>query len=333
MKPTKSILILLSLFLMFSCYPYSPSCEERSSYVDGVCVCDMGYTGDGYCYYQFDLDVLQDFIDNSQGGNNPPPSDLSPIELGVQEWEDGRLVEFCSSNTQWSNCYMDYQLTTLPESIGDLSSLEKLWLYSNQLTTLPESIGNLSSLDNLWLVDNQLTTLPESIGGLISLKELGLSINKLTSLPESIGNLTSLERLWLSSNQLTTLPESIGNLSSLTLLGLSSNQLTTLPESVGDLSSLEKLYLDSNQLTSIPESIWDLSSLERLWLSSNQLTTLPESIGNLSTLPESICNLTNLYWSSDCSVYSTCSSIYNNQLCSSIPTCIIDYLGEQDCDD
>ena len=44
---------------------------------------------DGECYYQSDLDVLQIFIDNSQEGENPPPSDLSPIELGEQEWEDG----------------------------------------------------------------------------------------------------------------------------------------------------------------------------------------------------------------------------------------------------
>ena len=34
-------------------------------------------------------------------------------------------------------------LTTLPESIGDLSSLEDLWLQYNQLTTIPESICDL----------------------------------------------------------------------------------------------------------------------------------------------------------------------------------------------
>ena len=46
--------------------------------------CDEGYTEiDEECYYQSDLDVLQQFIDNSQEGENPPPSDLSPIELGV----------------------------------------------------------------------------------------------------------------------------------------------------------------------------------------------------------------------------------------------------------
>ena len=44
--------------------------------------CDEGYTEiDGECYYQSDLDVLQQFIDNSQGFWNSPPSNLSPINL------------------------------------------------------------------------------------------------------------------------------------------------------------------------------------------------------------------------------------------------------------
>ena len=182
----KTILSLL-LFLIFSCGNNSVEplvCDEGLTNVDGVCtlVCDEGLTNvDGKCvyiceegvtecYYQSDLDVLQDIINV-----NDSLSDEEPLEIGSQLWVDGRL-----------------------------------------------------------------------------------------------------DSLYLSSNQLTTLPESIGN----------------------------------------------LSSLEELFLSSNQLTTLPESI----------CNLTNLNWSSEYIDFSH-SYIYNNQLCSSIPTCIIDYLGEQDCDD
>jgi len=66
---------------------------------------------------------------------------------------------------------------------------------NNQLTTLPESIGNLTSLTTLYLEFNQLTTLPESIGNLTSLTTLYLEFNQLTTLPESIGNLTSLTYL------------------------------------------------------------------------------------------------------------------------------------------
>ena len=49
------------------------------------------------------------------------------------------------------------ELTSLPESIGNLSSLTWLYLDSNQLTLLPESFGSLSSLEELYLENNRLS--------------------------------------------------------------------------------------------------------------------------------------------------------------------------------
>ncbi len=95
------------------------------------------------------------------------------------------------------------QLTTLPESIGNLKVGGGLDLYNNQLTTLPESIGNLKVGGDLYLYNNQLTTLPESIGNLKVGGNLHLSNNQLTTLPESIGNLKVGGNLHLSNNQLT----------------------------------------------------------------------------------------------------------------------------------
>ena len=52
--------------------------------------CDEGYSEiDEECYYQSDLDVLQIFIDNSF-----PDLGIEPNELGIQVWENGRIVEF-----------------------------------------------------------------------------------------------------------------------------------------------------------------------------------------------------------------------------------------------
>jgi len=116
---------------------------------------------DGGCYYQSDLDVLQQFIDNSQGGENPPPSDLSPIELGYQVWEDGRLVYFCcnGSSILYQECIMEYTLSgNIPYDIGNLTSLTYLGLYDNQLTgEIPPEIGNLTNLTYLVLGENQLS--------------------------------------------------------------------------------------------------------------------------------------------------------------------------------
>ena len=94
------------------------------------------------------------------------------------------------------------QLTTLPESIGKLQSLKKLFLGNNHFTTLPESITKLQSLEKLYLDHNLLITLPESIGKLQSLIHLDLRFNELTALPESIGDLQSLEDLYLTKNYL-----------------------------------------------------------------------------------------------------------------------------------
>ena len=48
------------------------------------------------------------------------------------------------------------QLVTLPESFGDLQSLDTAYMYDNQLTSLPESIGNLKNLEVLFIKENKL---------------------------------------------------------------------------------------------------------------------------------------------------------------------------------
>ncbi|MGW2200066.1 leucine-rich repeat domain-containing protein, partial [Streptosporangium sp. NPDC001682] len=94
-----------------------------------------------------------------------------------------------------------YQLTALPESLGNLTALTELSVGSNRLTVLPESVGNLTALTDLYLVDNQLTVLPESLGNLTALTELSVSDNPLTDLPDWLGDLPALSestRLLLS---------------------------------------------------------------------------------------------------------------------------------------
>jgi len=69
-----------------------------------------------------------------------------------------------------------------------------------------------------------------------------------------------------------------------------------------------------------PPEIGDLTNLSTLLLYNNQLT---------GEIPESICSLTNLNWSSEWISFGY-SYIYNNQLCPPYPSCIEDYVGEQD---
>ena len=170
---------------------------------------------------------------------------------------------------------------TIPENFfSGLETLEiqTLWLDNNNLTSLPTSIGELTSLKGLFLWNNKLTSLPTSIGNLTSLERLDFWNNKLTSLPESIGNLRSLERLDLRFNRLTSLPTSIGDLINLKFLNINLNRLASLPESIGQLTNLKWLSLSRNQLTSLPIEIENLTSLKKLYLDLNYLIPWPTQI-------------------------------------------------------
>jgi hypothetical protein len=90
-------------------------------------------------------------------------------------------------------------LKKLPEEIGGLIGLKRLWLNGSSITSLPPSIGQLQNLEELWLCrTTNLQKLPEEIGGLIGLKRLLLNGSSITSLPPSFGQLQNLEWLLLS---------------------------------------------------------------------------------------------------------------------------------------
>jgi hypothetical protein len=135
----------------------------------------------------------------------------------------------------------------------------------NQLTSLPESFGNLKVGGGLSLDYNQLTSLPESFGNLKVGGNLSIYNNQLTSLPESFGNLKVGGGLSLDYNQLTSLPESFGNLKVGGGLSIYNNQLTSLPESFGNLKVGGGLSLDYNQLKEIPTIPRMTLTVERDW--------------------------------------------------------------------
>lgn len=134
------------------------------------------------------------------------------------------------------------------EAIPLLSKMKELDLGGQNLEFIPNSIGDLKSLEYLILDHNYLKMLPESIGALLSLKELNLLNNQLVSLPKSIGKLESLQELDLCDNKLKKIPDSIGKLTSLQTLRLSENELKRLPESILRLKNLQVLDLSLNPL-------------------------------------------------------------------------------------
>jgi len=78
-------------------------------------------------------------------------------KYGVKYTIDGDTVKV------GGNLYLDNnQLTSLPESFGNLKVGGDLYLYYNQLTILPESFGNLKVGGNLSLDNNQLKDTPNT---------------------------------------------------------------------------------------------------------------------------------------------------------------------------
>ncbi|MBE9032000.1 leucine-rich repeat domain-containing protein, partial [filamentous cyanobacterium LEGE 11480] len=196
---------------------------------------------------------------------------LDMIELVMQnDWEE---LSFPSAG-----------ISTLPESIGQLTNLTSLDLRDNQLVSLPESIGQLTNLTSLDLRDNQLVSLPESIGQLTRLKSLLLSGNPITNLPDSVSQLDKFTSLNLSFTGLQEVPKWIADLTNLTSLDLSNNYLTSLPESIVQLRNLISLDLSSNCFEEFPDQIARLKSLTSLNIRSNKFGGLPDQICELSSL-------------------------------------------------
>lgn len=93
--------------------------------------------------------------------------------------------------------------------------LIRVALHINELTSVPEEVAAMASLQASTWHRNKLTELPPGIGNLKSLTELALFTNQLVSLPDEFCRMSKLTELWLYDNRLESLPDAFGSLSSL----------------------------------------------------------------------------------------------------------------------
>ncbi len=138
-----------------------PECNEEcgNSYLDI----------EGYCFYENDIIILQEMIDNSMasGVENSPNTLMSdgnsitidgvyidylnsnnsdivePLELGIQEWENGRLKSLMCGAYIYCNLSGE-----IPSSISNFSEINVLRLEVNYFSSyVPESICELQQLN------------------------------------------------------------------------------------------------------------------------------------------------------------------------------------------
>ena len=149
---------------------------------------------------------------------------------------------------------------------------------NNLVGSIPSSIGNLTNLDTLELFSNQLSgNIPSTLGNLLNLIYLNLSLNQLSgNIPSSLGNLTNLTSLGLGQNQLSgSIPSELGNLTNLTTLDLIENQLSgNLPPSLGNLVNITLFDVGDNQLSGPIPSTYDnfTKIFSGVFLNSNEFT-------------------------------------------------------------
>ena len=181
-------------------YIYSQNCADGFTYFGELPETATITSGDS-CLYKVDLDALNDII------NENSLEYSSPIYIGVQTWQNRRLLGLVASYNPNGSGGVNAQLTVLPESFGDLSNLAFLYLEWNRLISLPSSFSQLTSLLSLTINNNWLTSLPEDFGNMNLLYFLDLGYNQLSAIPESICNMTNLQYLYLFNNEITTIPD------------------------------------------------------------------------------------------------------------------------------
>lgn len=230
-------------------------------------------------------------------------NDMGNLILPFEFWRDTLVVrEFLDSNNEFETPVLDVvvikdgriveinmiqrAIRYVPASIG-LLRLKKLHLAENFIDSLPEEIGNISTLEYLNLMRNLLSRIPFGICNLKQLKHLDISgnnkylktnaRNRLNFLPDEIGNLTKLRFLNVRKNNLISVPGSLGNLTDLQVLDLSKNKIATLPESFLKLNGFDYFSINYNDLASIHPDFrdWiDSNSTDKEWMITQGINIL-----------------------------------------------------------
>ena len=128
-----------------------------------------------------------------------------------------------------------------PELFEGGEGLHTLELSDNELSRLPTTIAELSSLAILELAHNQLSELPGEIGRLDKLTILDVSHNPgLKAMPAETLSLVSLRRLNLSYTLVSDVPE-VGLLDKLRYLNLAGTPIDNIPSEIFHLRELNHI--------------------------------------------------------------------------------------------
>ena len=139
-------------------------------------------------------------------------------------WPLSKLEDHCSINETEGMTLSLTGLSGIPETLFDLTSLNKLELKRCELQHDEfHQIEKLRNLEDLALVECKLNKIPEKILCITWLKVLTLKYNSINTIGSDIGKLKELTTLDLTGNELVSIDESLKNLGNLHTLYLFKN--------------------------------------------------------------------------------------------------------------
>jgi Leucine-rich repeat (LRR) protein len=257
-----------------------------------------------------DFETEEDWptLDNLSQICNLDPNKVYSVSISIKNGFPKELLQ-C---TNLRKLVLNGEFKFLPEEIGEFKKLKSLKFNygASRMTSLPESIKNLSNLEELDIHSaSSLEVIPDIFQNMKKLKVLKIGARNLV-LPESFKDLTALEELQLSNSydyqeqidkslkekQLNNF-EYIGNLKKLRILNINS-QYTTISENWAALQGLEQLTLMHPIGTPIPDCFGKFINLEELTITGfekrnyNNKTTNKEK--QVVAFPASIWKLKNL---------------------------------------
>lgn len=175
----------------------------------------------------------------------------------------------------WISCLEGLQ--SIPDSIGKLTKLKELRIDNgngcSMNPVLPESIGDLRSLEKLTLFGAQdprhpgpqsgeRHKFPEGMSQLKNLIYLDLGRNGLEEIPSFVKDLPNLRELRFQWNmKVKQIPAFLTNLRELTTLELDADGLEDLPDFLNELPKLNRITLGENcKITQSKAKMADLKS-------------------------------------------------------------------------
>jgi tRNA A-37 threonylcarbamoyl transferase component Bud32 len=152
----------------------------------------------------FTLAESLEILDLSNNNLCSLPDDLHQLKkLKIAFFSNNNFTEVPTVFKKCENLYMlgfkANKIVTFDEDILPLS-ISWLILTDNKIEKLPNSIGDLTKLQKFAMAGNQLKTLPQNMSSCVNLELIRLSANNLEALPEWLLTLPKLSWLAFSGN-------------------------------------------------------------------------------------------------------------------------------------